>query len=131
MPQAAQFTPGGPAGPGGRTSRWALGGRLAFTLVGVAARGIVMIGLVSNRAMSSAERNRLHTSILADLREINDQMQAEYLSLVHISQQLQPSSSAGLHVEEYLQAGSHYEQIEASRLVSENINLVSFSNPRI
>ncbi|MDL2232914.1 histidine kinase [Ruminococcaceae bacterium OttesenSCG-928-L11] len=108
-----------------------LSGRLALTISVVTALCLLMLITVSYRAIRSTERARLESTILSDAAQLSDQLRQEYLSLVHISQQMMPLGSVGYYVEGYLDTSERYDRIVHSKLVSETLNLTTFSNPQV
>lgn len=106
-----------------------LNGRLGLTLLIVALLCLLMFGTAAYRAVSSIERNRMQTAIMTDAGQLGDRMRTEYLSLVHVSQQMLPTGVVGNAVESYLYADSAYERYVSQQLVYENLNLAVFSLP--
>jgi len=106
-----------------------LNGRLSLTLLIVALLCLLMFGTAAYRAVSTIERNRMQTAIMTDAGQLGDRMRAEYLSLVHVSQQMLPTGVVGNAVEDYLYADSAYERYVSQQLVYENLNLAIFSLP--
>lgn len=106
-----------------------LNGRLGLTLLIVALLCLLMFGTAAYRAVSSIERNRMQTAIMTDARQLGDRMRAEYLSLVHVSQQMLPTGVVGNAVENYFLAETIYERYLAQQLVDQNLSLAVFSLP--
>lgn len=106
-----------------------LNGRLSLTLLIVALLCLLMFGTAAYRAVSTIERNRMQTAIMTDAEQLGDRMRTEYLSLVHVSQQMLPTGVVGSAVEEYLYANTAYERYVSQQLVYENLNLAVFSLP--
>ncbi|MDR1558902.1 MAG: histidine kinase [Clostridiales bacterium] len=79
--------------------------------------------------MDRIERERRQSSILSEVRQLSEQITQEYMSLLHISQQMIPQGSVGTHVNDYLNADTQYDRISASRMAAESIGLTSFTNP--
>lgn len=106
-----------------------LNGRLSLTLLIVALLCLLMFGTAAYRAVSTIERNRMQTAIMTDAEQLGDRMRMEYLSLVHVSQQMLPAGVVGSAVEKYLYADTAYERYVSQQLVYENLNLAVFSLP--
>jgi two-component system sensor histidine kinase YesM len=103
--------------------------RLLITFFSVVGISLSMLAFVSLRAMNRIERERRQSSILSDVQRLSEQITQEYLSLLHISQQMIPQGSVGTYVNDYLSADAQYDRINASRMAMESIGLTSFTNP--
>lgn len=105
--------------------------RMTITVAIAVLLCFVMLSSVSIRAMNSIMRARLQTSVLSDVRQISNQMRQEYLSLIYVSQQMISEGSIGIHMERYLSSANQYYRIVNSKLISESLNLATFSIPKI
>ena len=110
---------------------YSLRAQLTLTLTVAALLCLAILGLVSYRTMRSIEQSRLQTSTMSDIRQLSEQMRLDYLSLIHISQQMIAEGSVGVLLDSYLGAQTPYDRIVASRTISENITLTTFSNPQV
>lgn len=104
---------------------------LIFTISIVAVLCILLVSSAAYNALSSVERDKLRASTISDVQSINTYMENEYRSLIHVSQQFMPPGEVGQAIQRLLDAETPYERIVMTKALSENLNLMSYSNPNL
>lgn len=102
-------------------------GRLVAAVLVVALLSMIMFGTAAYRAISSIEKTRLQASLMTDTDQLSSRMSEEYLSLIHVSQQMMPYGSVGSAVERYINSKLMYDVYTSLLTVHENLNLTTFS----
>jgi len=108
-----------------------LANRLTRIMIVVALCCVFMLSAAAIHVMDIVEQNRLYTSLRKDAGQIDEQMNQEYLSLVHLSQQLIPQGSVGRAISDYLASELPYEKIERKQALTESMSTATFGNPQV
>lgn len=102
-------------------------GRMLIALLVVAVLCFVIFASATYRTINSIEENKIQTAMVNDIELFTDRIQDEYLSLVHISQQMLPLGSIGKTAEASIEAESVYDTYTALNDFHENMNSTAFS----
>lgn len=102
--------------------------RLALVM-GICVLGcFVMMVMVSHMTLQSAERNRVETTMRADLLQLSQRMDDEYDTLLQMTQQMTVEGIIGEAFVQYLETDEPYERIQLSSDISTSINTMIFSH---
>lgn len=91
----------------------------------------LLVVLVSYISMQAAEKNRVETTMQADLLQLSEQIDEDYYTLVQLSQQMSVEGNVGRLVNDYVTEKGGYERIEISGRISSDINTMLFSHENI
>lgn len=89
---------------------------------------LVLVIFVSYLSMRAVEKTKLESAMIADLKEMTNDIDNDYYSLLQISQQMHASGTIGKKFGDYLEADDQYDRIKAYKEFTENINLVNFGS---
>lgn len=103
---------------------------LRFTMIIVVLLCVLMVVSFAIRSLRDIEQRRLRPSLITSAQQISDEMEQEYLSLIHLSQQMISTGYVGESIEDYLQTGNQYERIVKMQRVTENLSNLTFSYPK-
>lgn len=99
--------------------------------------GVCMLGCfllvvaVSHITLQAAEKNRVETTMKADLVQLTDLIDNEYYTLVQMSQQMTSEGIIGETMSLYLEADEPFERIRLSSDVTTSINTMIFSHKNV
>ena len=91
----------------------------------------LLVVSVSYISMQAAEKNRVETTMLADLLQITKQIDADYYTLVQLSQQMSVEGNVGKLINSYVIERGGYERIEMSGKITSDIDTMLFSHENI
>lgn len=92
---------------------------------------LALVIAVSYLSLKSIEKAKVETSLIADLKEMSDNIDSVYYALLQISQQMVSTGSIGYKYNRYLLADEQYDKIELYKEFSESINIAVFGNKNI
>ncbi len=87
----------------------------------------IVVFAVCSFSYRSSEKNRMENGLRSDITQLTQQLDAEYYSLVKISQQMSVEGNIGSAFSAYLQAQEPYDKIEYSNNVTTSINTMIFN----
>lgn len=90
--------------------------------------GLFLVIFVSYLSLKAIEKTKIETSLIADLKEMSDSVDADYYTLLQISQQMISLGSIGNKFNQYLVAESQYDRIDLYKQFSESINIGVFGS---
>ncbi|GIP33549.1 sensor histidine kinase [Paenibacillus sp. J2TS4] len=91
---------------------------------------LAFIGPISYYSMYSILKNKAETGVINNLHQMRTSLENTLNQLNHVSQQLTFDGRVGKNIERYINA-SHYEKRALHEEISNQINLVQFTNPSI
>lgn len=91
----------------------------------------LLVVSVSYISLQAAEKNRIETTMQADLLQLTGQIDSDYYTLVQLSQQMSLEGSVGRLVNNYVTQSGGYERIEISGRITSDINTMLFSHENI
>lgn len=92
---------------------------------------LAFIGPISYYSMYSILKNKAETGVINNLQQIRTSIENTLNQLNHVSQQLTFDGRVGKNIERYINFSSHYEKRALHEEISNQINLVHFTNPSI
>lgn len=87
----------------------------------------IVVFAVCSVSYWSSEANRMENGMRSDITQLTQQLDADYYSLVKISQQMSVEGNIGSAFSAYLQAKEPYDKIECSNNVTTSINTMIFN----
>lgn len=91
---------------------------------------LAFIGPISYYSMYSILKNKAETGVINNLHQMRTSLENTLNQLNHVSQQLTFDGRVGKDIERYINA-SHYEKRALHEEISNQINLIHFTNPSI
>lgn len=91
---------------------------------------LALIGPISYYSMYSILKNKAETGVINNLQQIRTSLENTLNQLNHVSQQLTFDGRVGKNIERYINV-SHYEKRVLHEEISNQINLIHFTNPSI
>lgn len=91
----------------------------------------LLVVSVSYISMQAAEKNRVETTMQADLLQFTDKLDADYYTLVQLSQQMSLEGNVGKLFNNYVTQKDKYERIDISGKITSDINTMLFSHENI
>ncbi|WP_099205552.1 sensor histidine kinase [Scatolibacter rhodanostii] len=92
---------------------------------------LTLVIAVSYVSLKAIEKTKIETSMVADLKEMSDNMDSVYYALLQISQQMISTGSIGHKYDQYLTAEIQYDRIDLYKQFSESVNIAVFGSKNI
>lgn len=89
----------------------------------------ILMAAVSYNAINTMQQNKVNTSMVFDLYQQSMKLTQVYYNLLQVTQQMTPQGNVGNLMESYLSTSEFYKRFQLSLGISNNIGLISFSNP--
>lgn len=105
--------------------------RVIFIVVIETTVSLLLLVLVSYQTIHSIEKNKLKTSMVAELQQLTEKMTQNYMNMIQISQQMSPQGSVGSLLDNYFQANSKYDEYRISQQISDDLVNITFANRSI
>ncbi len=84
---------------------------------------------VSYNAINTMQQNKIKTNMAFDLYQQSMKLTQVYYNLLQVTQQMTPQGNVGNLMDTYFSTDDLYKRLQLSLSVSNNIGLISFSNP--
>ncbi|CAN7658459.1 sensor histidine kinase [Paenibacillus sp. LjRoot56] len=84
---------------------------------------------VSYNAIDTMQQNKIKTNMAFDLYQQSMKLTQVYYNLLQVTQQMTPQGNVGNLMDTYFSTDDLYNRLQLSLSVSNNIGLISFSNP--
>lgn len=89
---------------------------------------LLLLLAFSYTTIKMMEEDRIQAAMQSDLRQISEQFDTYYYSLLQISQQMMPDGNVGNIAEEYLQSEDAYDRILYSKQLSSGVSIMMFAS---
>lgn len=89
----------------------------------------ILMAAVSYNAISTMQQNKIKTSMAFDLYQQSMKLAQVYYNMLQVTQQMTPQGNVGSIMETYTSTGDLYKRLLLSLGISNNIGLITFSNP--
>ncbi|MFC5447678.1 sensor histidine kinase [Paenibacillus aestuarii] len=89
----------------------------------------ILMTAVSYNAITTMQENKIKTSMDFDLYQQSLKLTQIYYNLLQVTQQMTPQGNVGNLLETYFSTNDLYNRFQISLSISNNIGMISFSNP--
>jgi two-component system, sensor histidine kinase YesM len=89
----------------------------------------ILMAAVSYNAIYTMQQNKIKTSMAFDLYQQSMKLTQIYYNLLQVTQQMTPQGNVGSLMETYVSTDDLYNRLLISLGISNNIGLITFSNP--
>lgn len=103
--------------------------RIVVTLISSFLGCSILMGAVSYNAINTMQQNKIKTNMAFDLYQQSMKLTQVYYNLLQVTQQMTPQGNVGNLMDTYFSTDDLYKRLQLSLSVSNNIGLISFSNP--
>ncbi|NQX58108.1 sensor histidine kinase [Paenibacillus qinlingensis] len=103
--------------------------RILVTLISSFLGCSILMAAVSYNAINTMQQNKIKTNMAFDLYQQSMKLTQVYYNLLQVTQQMTPQGNVGNLMDTYFSTDDLYKRLQLSLSVSNNIGLISFSNP--